>query len=379
MILLFKAVIVDDEALSIEYLKGLLKKFEDVEILETYLDGEEAFDEIVALAPNLIFLDIMMPQISGLELAESIRERLPQCNIIFVTGYKEFALEAFEIGVTDYIVKPIKMERLEKLLNNLKDKNTQPTVPNEYMVCSFKYFHFKKDGQEIKNVKWRTAKSKELFVYLMQNRGQVVRKDVLIELLWPDSKVSNAYDNLYGSIYHIRNTLESVGINIEIMNTVHGYELNLNDVKYDVDEWENGIDALEKVEDENLSYCKRIMELYTGDYLLEEPYIWKENEQERLRVLYLDKTRLFINYLMEKNAHTDAILLALHVQEIYPYMDYSYFTLMQLYDKYNDPYNVERQYNKLQAMLEEEFAVFPSEEISEWYQDWLEKRSIIKG
>lgn len=206
----------------------------------------------------------------------------------------------------------------------------------------------------MKNVKWRTAKARELFVYLVQNHEEFVRKDILIELLWSDLKIDNAYDNLYSTIYHIRKTLEAISVNIDIISTVHGYELQFNDVKYDVEIWGSGLGQLENLSKETYFDCQEIMKLYTGDYLVEETYVWKENEQERLRVLYIAKSKDIIDYLIGQEKYTEAILQALHLQRMYPYMDYSYFMLMQLYDEFGDLYNVERQYNKLKRILEED-------------------------
>lgn len=351
---MLRTIIVDDEKLSIEYLEHLLKDVNGVEIVGKYTDGHVVLEEFERKSPELVFLDISMPGVSGIEIAKKIKSILPECKIVFVTAYKQYALKAFEIGVTDYIVKPFKKARIQQLMDRIIDQNNQEIKTDEYVVCNFKYFHFKKNGKEIKNVKWRTAKARELFVYLVQNDKEFVRKDVLIELLWSDLKVDNAYDNLYSTIYHIRKTLEAISVNIDIISTVHGYELQCNDVKYDVEVWGSGLGQLENLSKETYFDCKEIMKLYTGDYLAEETYVWKENEQERLRVLYIAKSKDIIDYLIEQENYTEAILQALHLQRMYPYMDYSYFMLMQLYDEFGDLYNVERQYNKLKRILEED-------------------------
>ncbi|MFK4998283.1 hypothetical protein ACI2OX_15980 [Bacillus sp. N9] len=89
-------------------------------------------------------------------------------------------------------------------------------------------------------------------------------------------------------------------MNIDIINSVYGYELNLNDVKYDVEEWENTIEQLGTVNEGTYETFKNVMKLYKGDYLAEETYVWKQNEQERLRILFIFKSIDMINFLIEK-------------------------------------------------------------------------------
>src|SRR5699024_6519941 len=92
-------------------------------------------------------------------------------------------------------------------------------------LCLFKYFHIKKAGNNLLNIKWRTAKARELLIYLIQHYGETVRKDVLVELLWPDASVDKAYDNLYASIYYIRKLLSDLLIGLHITTHVNGYEV----------------------------------------------------------------------------------------------------------------------------------------------------------
>lgn len=373
-------IIIDDEKLALDYLEHILNDNENIEVIGSFQDSEQGMHAILNHNPDLIFLDIHMPNMSGIELAGKLVGKVDS-KIIFITAHEKYALKAFEIGVYDYILKPIEPKRLEQLISRINHQNNQEKITS-YSICTFKYFHIVVNETEIKNIKWRTSKAKELFIYLVQYSHEVVRKDILIDLLWPDLDVENAYDNLYTTIYHIRKTLEDIDLDVEIISSVHGYELNFNSVKYDVSEWLKGVERLNELllkdGDKNeliLSY-KKIMKLYKGDYLAEETYVWKENEQERLRIIFIDTAKKMINYLMEKEEYTEAILLSLQLQDLYPYLDYSYFMLMKLYDKFGDMYNVERQYAKLQKVLKEEFNSRPSENIRLWYRDWIAQQHI---
>lgn len=113
-----QALLVDDESLARERLARLLADATDVEVVGEAADGREALEQIEALAPDVVFLDIEMPELDGLGVAEALGEGAPR--IVFVTAYDEYALRAFEAAAVDYLVKPVKQARLEQTLERLR-------------------------------------------------------------------------------------------------------------------------------------------------------------------------------------------------------------------------------------------------------------------
>jgi two-component system LytT family response regulator len=115
---LFKAIVIDDEPAARRLMKNLLQEHNDVvEIIAEANDGKEAIEKIERLKPDLIFLDIQMPDLTGFEVIEQLTERP---NIIFTTAYEQYAIKAFETFSIDYLLKPIKEERLQKSIEKLK-------------------------------------------------------------------------------------------------------------------------------------------------------------------------------------------------------------------------------------------------------------------
>lgn len=114
-----RVLLVDDEPLAIQRLESLLRVMPDVEVVGFARDGEEAADEITRLEPDLVFLDIRMPKQSGLALARSLRA-LPTTEVVFVTAFDHFALEAFDTDAVDYLLKPVETERLETALHKAR-------------------------------------------------------------------------------------------------------------------------------------------------------------------------------------------------------------------------------------------------------------------
>jgi len=109
-----RVLIADDEPRARQFLEKLLGEHEDIETVGAARGGEEALELTTKLSPDVLFLDIHMPDLSGLEVARHIvRERVgPLPFVVFVTAYDRYAVEAFEVAALDYVLKPLKRDRL---------------------------------------------------------------------------------------------------------------------------------------------------------------------------------------------------------------------------------------------------------------------------
>ncbi|MCW3161231.1 LytR/AlgR family response regulator transcription factor [Chryseobacterium oryctis] len=115
---MIKCVILDDELLAISYLKLLCEQIEDVEVVKAFNDPKIFLNEIENIDCNLCILDIEMPGMNGLQVAKLISDSK---KIIFTTAYKEYAADAFDLNVVDYVRKPIKKERLIQAFEKAKE------------------------------------------------------------------------------------------------------------------------------------------------------------------------------------------------------------------------------------------------------------------
>jgi len=111
-----KALIIDDERLARKELMRMLEPFEQIEVVGEAANADEAEQQIAALHPDLLFLDINMPGRDGFELLEALD---PAPQVVFVTAYDEHAVKAFEVNALDYLLKPIDPARLESAISKL--------------------------------------------------------------------------------------------------------------------------------------------------------------------------------------------------------------------------------------------------------------------
>ena len=116
-----RVLIVDDEPLARSNISGLLRRDAEVEILGECGSGEQAIREIRRSTPDLVFLDVQMPECDGFDVLEMLGSELPPA-VVFVTAYDQYALRAFEAGALDYVLKPFDNARFEKALGRAKKR-----------------------------------------------------------------------------------------------------------------------------------------------------------------------------------------------------------------------------------------------------------------
>ncbi|OGG43804.1 MAG: hypothetical protein A3F84_20105 [Candidatus Handelsmanbacteria bacterium RIFCSPLOWO2_12_FULL_64_10] len=115
-------VIADDEQLARDELCFLLKDFPEVTLLDRAANGVEALEMIDRLAPDLAMLDVQMPGLTGFQVVEQLLQRGRLPHIVFITAYDQYALKAFEVNATDYLLKPIERARLSAAIQKVKER-----------------------------------------------------------------------------------------------------------------------------------------------------------------------------------------------------------------------------------------------------------------
>ena len=123
-----KCIIAEDERLLRDELASLLERaWPDLEVAAACEDGGSALEAIAEHRPEIAFLDIRMPGLTGLEVAAAAADASPQTHVVFVTAYNQYAIDAFERGAVDYLLKPVTLERLSATVKRLKARMAAAT------------------------------------------------------------------------------------------------------------------------------------------------------------------------------------------------------------------------------------------------------------
>ncbi len=115
-----RVLLVDDEPLAIERMRVALAEIRDVEVVGSAGDGEAAAEQIAALNPELVLLDVQMPGLNGMELARRLGDAQNRPDLVFITAFNDFAMEAFEVEAVDYLLKPVGFERLRMAIDRVR-------------------------------------------------------------------------------------------------------------------------------------------------------------------------------------------------------------------------------------------------------------------
>ncbi|GKS11769.1 hypothetical protein YDYSY3_27690 [Paenibacillus chitinolyticus] len=374
-----RALLVDDEPLALIGLqKAIESEISGMEIVNTYSNPKEVIAGVLEHRPDVVFLDIHMPEVDGLKLGRQIQAVVPGIEIVFVTGYDQYAVRAFELYALDYIVKPVQRKRLRQTVIRIKEKLNmkglmKPPDTNSPLIYCLNQIRFKTPGMESQIVKWRTSKAQELFAYLLHHRDRKINRGVLIELLWSDIEEAKAAQNLYTAIYHIRQTLKKHKldtISIRTGDLEAGYRLEIGDARVDVEMWENDMKQLSVLDASTIDAYERVLKMYEGDYLGNYEYIWAEHERERLRLLWLYHMRKVSEFYEEQEMPDKAIQVNRRIQLMSPDEEESYLSLMKLYHATGNRIGVEEQYLLLKARMEHDLETPVRSDIARWYEQW---------
>ncbi|WP_230199477.1 response regulator [Bacillus ndiopicus] len=374
-------MLIDDELLPMTRLKNLLLENElhKIEIVGEFDDPIEAYENIKSLKPDVIFSDIEMPDLNGLELAEKIQEIQPSVEIVFITGFDRYAIDAFNIHAIDYMLKPIQKERLHKTLARLQLLLSDKPIQKSNSTCLQLLGGLKvvsADGQ-VHSMKWRTTKAKEIFSYILSRHEKTISKDALLELFWSGVDMERSVKQLYTTIYTIRKTLKQYDLHdvqISSLQLDSGYRLQLGNVLVDVDEWTKQLKDLPDLTKDTYKKHEQVFQAYQNHFLKDCDYIWAESERERLKRMWRQHALQLSKFYIKEQMYEQAIEVEKKLQLLDADEELQYFTLMKLYDILNDAQAVEEQYALLKQTLEEQLALEPSEEVKSWFQHWQNNR-----
>ena len=214
-----KVVCVDDEKLVLDLTLSMLKSLSMVDDAIGFTDARDALHYFDDETADVALLDIDMPEMNGIALAVELKSRCPDTAIIFLTGYSEYAVEAFAMHASGYLLKPVGKDRLEEEIehayNSARQEASAREVENDQSgvhveVKTFGNFDVIVDGR---TVTFNRSKAKELLAYLVDRQGGSVTRAEAFALLWEEGMYDRAMQKqLDVMIRSLKLTLESYGI-----------------------------------------------------------------------------------------------------------------------------------------------------------------------
>ena len=205
-----RIVCVDDEQIVLELTVSLCEELRQKPEVAGYQNAEDALCDIAGSKTDIAILDINMPHMDGLELAAKIKEESPDTSIIFLTGYEYYAVDAFRLHASGYLMKPVNRDCLQAEVNYaLEEKNPVPK-PTEIVIRTFGEFDVFVNNQV---VNFARSRSKELLAYLVDRNGGSVTRAAAHAVLWEEGPYDRAMQKQLDVIIRsLRETLHANGI-----------------------------------------------------------------------------------------------------------------------------------------------------------------------
>lgn len=369
-------LLIDDEELALEVLERMLSRIDDIRIVGKYTDPGLVLEQIDAIEADAVFLDLEMGAIHGLQFAEELYNRQKAIEIVFVTSYSQFAIEAFDLNAVDYLLKPVSPERLQKTMDKLKqrlviqelEKNTATAVGMNYYIHVMGTFWLSSDSFNLQ-IKWRTKKVKELFVYLWHYKEQPIHRTRIIEELWPDTSGDKGAALLHTTVYHLRKTLKEIGCGNSLQYANEQYTLYI-DFNSDVKE----LKAYLYEAHPSVHQIRNMLLLYEGDYLEEEGYFWAIYEQQSIRKTFLMQLEKFLGSLQQEKPRDPFIEICLiKMLQIDSYNDEYTYLLMLHYKNMGNRRKLMEVYEDHTKKLKEELGIGLPYKMIELYRTYIKR------
>ncbi len=363
---MINVVLIDDEEPALLELEFLLGAYPEVHVLGKFTNPMEAMENLERLKPDGVFVDINMPGLDGMTISKRLRESLAEINIIFITAYEVYAVEAFNVEAMDYLLKPISRERLDRTIARMtKYYGMESKKQKELLeIRCMGGLHLGWRGKDA--IKWRTEKERELFAFLLNHRGVELSKSQIIDELWREHEPERAIRQLHNCVYHIKKTMREYGVTQEQISISGHYCLNLKNVWYDRILIENKIKKRDSLQ--TIKELEDVLQLFSGEYLSGEGWSWAEQEREILQRNALD----ILLRLTEKYMGVGMLFEAEEgLKEAYrknPFEEHVTYMLMTLYKKTGETAKAAKHYCTYQKILQEELKIKPQEAIMKLYE-----------
>ena len=204
-----RAICVDDEKLLADHVTKLCRGLPAIDEAVSFSNPFAALDWLEEHEADLALLDIDMPGMDGMELAVRIKEKHPRTAVVFLTGYSQYAVDAFRLRVSGYLLKPVDPERLKEEVDYVfSGKRSEPQARVE--ARTFGNFDLLVDG---KPLVFRQAKCKELLAYLVDRQGSGVTRAEAFAILWEDRLYDRPMQKQLDVIIRsLRETLKENGV-----------------------------------------------------------------------------------------------------------------------------------------------------------------------
>lgn len=216
------AITVDDERPMLTALTEAVKASDDITGITEFSSCQAVLEWMEKNTVDIAFLDISMRGMGGLKLAEKLLEMQPECKIIFCTGYSEYAVDAFQMHVSGYLMKPVTAKAVQKEIDHIKGQKAKEKLLTIKCFGNFEVYSNREP------LCFRRTKTKELLAFLIDQKGARVTSREICACLWEEETEDEKKRNyLYQLFNDLNSTLKSVGAERVLIKASGSYAIDV--------------------------------------------------------------------------------------------------------------------------------------------------------
>lgn len=275
---MLRVMIVEDEKPILDLMERIVGRHPMLQVAGTFTSSLEALERYPQLKPDAVFLDVEMPKMGGIELADKLMAIDEELQVVFTTAYPGYAVEAFRVSAVDYLLKPVTPDALERVVarllkNHLLRSASRPqsAAENPPVRCLGTFETRKADGSLIG---WPTRKTEELFAYLLAYPNRLAGKWQLADLLWPDLDEERALHNVHNTVYRLKKALKEAELTVELTHGNEGYLMRIPPSFTDLESFRDFMNRTSSIDERNAAEGENQFRTCRGALFGGKDYVW---------------------------------------------------------------------------------------------------------
>mgnify|MGYP001247243901 CR=1 FL=1 len=374
-----KVILIDDEQAMHLILRKMLEKIPEVQVAGAFTNTKSAVAFLNEHKDvGLAFVDISLAGENGLEFAAKMEAWGSPVQLVFVTSHKEYALDAYELYVLDYLVKPVVQERLQRTVHRALANDRASRLlsrpasaiqdAGKTVVTAFGDVVV---SNEAGRIKWISRKCAELFAYLLLYHGRRIPRSRLIADIFMGMEKGHAEKYLNTTVHQLRKSLEPLGMRDVVRSENDGYALELTNPSIDYAEFEKQVKQLQTIEAGDVELARQIERSYIGDLFGDKAYVWAIHETERYAEMYVSFAKRLAEALLAVQDTSAASKLLMKLKQRNP-LDESVTRLwMSLHERMGDKKGLTMIYTDYVRLLNRELGIRPSDDLVRHYDSLI--------
>ncbi|QHT59377.1 response regulator [Paenibacillus lycopersici] len=355
------AMIVDDEELSVKRLSRLLLESGEFGECHSFLQPSEAYEFAKTNRIDIAFLDIAMPKMDGMTLSGKLRELDDSIQLVFATGYGDYAVQAFDISALDYLLKPVTAERLNRTLGRIDKKRSGAPSLRVQLLNELKIYNRDRQAAPIK---LRSPKTEELFAFLLCKRS--VSREEIIETLWTDMETEKALKNLNSTLYYIRQAIDADKIGSVMHAGKTEIRMEENGIDCDLYRFERLLKQIRSEPERADQLLRQAEALYAGELLKGKTFEWITPIRRRLEQQYMEQLEAAYRRRLANDRPLDSLHDLGVILKLDPLREDIHHEVIRLQLELGNRNEALRQYHRLEQLLQQELGTKPDYRLKEY-------------